>query len=193
MDERFKTYLQIASHLQEKEILQIYSLATPRDVAKNELLLKEGTVCHHKFFLLNGLLQVFKISNNGNEHIIRFAQENNWIVDKESYDKNTPSKTSISTIEASTILVWNKTDFDRLNNHIPALKAFTDQITAQHIYKGNERLLTTLSASPEEKYQDFVQNHPDLLRRLPLKMIASYLGISTRTLDRIRHDQAKIS
>ncbi len=49
--------------------------------------------------------------------------------------------------------------------------------------------LTALSATPEEKYNDFISKFPDLLSRLPLHMIASYLGISLKTLTRIRYAQ----
>jgi hypothetical protein len=50
--------------------------------------------------------------------------------------------------------------------------------------------MSALSASPEERYNDFVRDYPALLNRLPLRMIAAYLGISIKTLTRIRHAQA---
>jgi CRP/FNR family transcriptional regulator len=50
-------------------------------------------------------------------------------------------------------------------------------------------LFTALSATPEEKYEEFVRTFPDLLSRLPLHMIAAYLGISLKTLTRIRAAQ----
>lgn len=185
----FKNYLQLKTNLNRDEIDYVISLAVSRKLRRNEFILQEGEICRYKFFVVNGLLRTFSISSDGTEHILRFSQENTWTLDKESYDLQAPARTNISAVEQSNILFWTKADFERLNKELPALKSFTTQLTADNIYSSSQRLLTTLSATPEEKYQDFVQNQSELLLRLPLKMIAAYLGISLRTLDRIRHAQ----
>lgn len=185
----FKNYLQLKTNLNGDEIDYVISLAVSRKLRRNEFILQEGEICRYKFFVVNGLLRTFSISSDGTEHILRFSQENTWTLDKESYDLQAPARTNISAVEQSNILFWTKAGFERLNEELPALKSFTTQLTADNIYSSSQRLLTTLSATPEEKYQDFVQNQSELLLRLPLKMIAAYLGISLRTLDRIRHAQ----
>lgn len=185
----FNKYLQLKTNLKEDEIDYVISLAVPRKLRRNEFILQEGEICRYKFFVISGLLRIFSISSDGSEHIIRFSQENTWTLDKESYDLETPARTNISAVEQCNILLWTKANFERLNEELPALKNFTTQLTVDNIYISSQRLQTTLSATPEEKYQDFVQHHPELLLRLPLKMIAAYLGMSLRTLDRIRHSQ----
>jgi len=74
---------------------------------------------------------------------------------------------------------------------IPQLKSFAERLISRNIYSSRQRLLTALSATPEEKYHEFTQSFPDLLARLPLHMIASYLGISIKTLTRIRQAQLR--
>lgn len=189
MSDNFKTYLQANTGLDDAGITQMMLFAVSRKLQKNEFVLHEGDVCRQKIFVVSGLLRAFNMTMDGSEHIVRFSQENSWIIDKESYDRQVPARTSISAVEPSHILTWNKADFEKLNQELPALKQFTTQITADNIYLNSQRLLTTLSATPEEKYQDFIQNNPGLLLRVPLKMIAAYLGVSLRTLDRIRHAQ----
>lgn len=189
----FEKYLQQKTELNETAVERIISLAGSRKLRRNEFILREGEICRHKFFVESGLLRNFIIASDGSEHILKFSQENTWIVDKESYDRQVPAYTSIAAVEPGGILFWTKADFERLNEELPALRSFTTQLTADNIYINSQRLLTTLSATPEEKYQNFVQNHPELLLRLPLKMIAAYLGISLRTLDRIRHAQLRHS
>ncbi|ACU61774.1 putative transcriptional regulator, Crp/Fnr family [Chitinophaga pinensis DSM 2588] len=185
----FNNYLQVNTRLKEEEIDTIISFAVSRKLRKHEFLFHEGDICRHKYFVISGLLRSFSTGSDGTEHIIKFSPENSWTLDKESYDLQIAAHTSISAVEASHILSWSKADFERLNKEIPALNEFTTQLTADNIYNSSQRLVTTLSATPEEKYLDFVKNYPALLQRLPLKMIAAYLGVSLRTLDRIRHAQ----
>jgi CRP/FNR family transcriptional regulator, anaerobic regulatory protein len=134
-------------------------------------------------------LRNFGTAADGTESILQFSPENSWTLDAESYHLLTPSLFSIAAIERSEVLQWHKAEFDRLLNDIPLLNNFSQQLVSRNNYNSRNRLFTTLSATPEEKYELFVKTYPDLLGRLPLHMIAAYLGISLKTLTRIRHSQ----
>ncbi|MEN0095958.1 MAG: Crp/Fnr family transcriptional regulator [Pedobacter sp.] len=189
MNEILATYLQQNSQLTSREIEQISDLAIAKKVKKGELLLQEGDICRHKIFVARGLLRTFGTTPDGVEHILYFSPELNWTVDVESYNEQTPSHYYIDAVEQSDLLLWSKTDFDQLIAEIPAFNLFREQLIAQNTYSSRHRILTTLSATPEQKYEDFIHHTPQLLARLPLRMIASYLGISLKTLTRIRHAQ----
>lgn len=185
----FENYLRQQSDLNEKDIHQIVSLAVPRKLKRNELILSEGEICKHKVFIVSGMLRTTAITADGSEHILQFSPENNWSLDVESYDRQIPSRYNISAVEPSEILLWTKVNFERLRAGLPQLKLYAEQLISRNIHTGRQRLLLTLSATPEQKYEDFIQNFPELLSRLPLRMIAAYLGISLKTLTRIRHAQ----
>jgi ribosomal protein L10 len=85
--------------------------------------------------------------------------------------------------------MWAKDEFDTLLEELPVLKELSLQLISRSGHNNRQRLFTALSASPEEKYDSFVQQYPELLSRLPLHMIAAYLGISLKTLTRIRHSR----
>ena len=87
------------------------------------------------------------------------------------------------------MLQWLKADFNGLLEEIPQLKILAEQMVSRSIHSSRQRIITTLSATPEQKYEDFVQTYPGLLSRLPLRMIAGYLGVSLKTLTRLRHAQ----
>lgn len=182
----FETYLRSRADLTDTEIQRITERAALRHIHRNQLLLQEGHICRHKIFILKGLLRTFGTTADGNEHILQFSPELHWTLDVESYDKQTPAQFNIAAVENSDVLLWGKTDFDFLLADIPALKTFAQELISNNIYNSRQRLLTTLSGSPQEKYEDFIRNFPGLLPRLPLHMIASYLGISLKTLTRIR-------
>ena len=185
----FQTYIRQHASLSDAEMEQVCLPAIQKTLQRNELLLHEGQVCRHKIFVASGLLRNFGTVADGSEHVLQFAPENSWTLDVESYDRQTPASINIAAIERSEVLLWAKADFDRLLVEVPGLKAFSQQIISRNIYNSRQRILMALSATPEEKYDDFVQSHPTLLARLPLHMIASYLGISLKTLTRLRHAQ----
>jgi len=185
----FETYLRTHASFSDAEIVKMVSTAKHRPLQRNELLLQQGQICRHKTFVLNGLLRIFGIGADGNESIMQFSSENSWCLDAESYHLLTPSQFGIAAIEKSEVLQWTKTDFEHLLNDIPALNSLSQQLISTNNYSSRHRLFTTLSATPEEKYEYFTRNNPHLLARLPLHMIAAYLGISIKTLTRIRHAQ----
>jgi CRP/FNR family transcriptional regulator len=189
MSTGFQTYLLSHTNLGNSAVEQIISAATPRTLQRNELLLQEGQVCRHKTFVVKGLMRIFGTDTDASEHILQFSPENTWVVDGESYDHQTPSIFTISAVEQSELLCWTRTDFDRLLKDLPALQTLSQQLILSNHYRNRHRLFTALSATPEKKYEDFVRTFPDLLPRLPLHMIAAYLGISLKTLTRIRHAQ----
>ena len=185
----FETYLRLQTDLNQDDINRIIGLAVQRKLRRNEFLLREGDICRHKIFIASGMLRLYGLAPDGSEHILQFAPESSWTLDVESYDREVPAHTNIVAVEPSELLLWPKADFTRLLDDIPQLKNFSQQLISRNIYNSRQRLLTTLGGTPEQKYEDFVQNSPGLLPRLPLWMIASYLGISLKTLTRIRHAQ----
>ncbi|QEE49329.1 Crp/Fnr family transcriptional regulator [Flavobacterium alkalisoli] len=189
MHPEFEKYLVANTSLMEDTIQDIGNNAINKTLRRNELLLQAGDVCRHKVFIAKGLLRTYSIDANGNEHIVQFSPEHTWTLDIESYDKETPSLINIGATEPTEVLLWTKDDFNRLLNEVPELRKLSQQIISRNIYYSRQRILTTLSGTPEEKYDDFIQRFPNLLSRLPLRMIASYLGMSIKTLTRIRHTQ----
>ncbi|WP_413670019.1 Crp/Fnr family transcriptional regulator [Mucilaginibacter sp. Mucisp86] len=189
MHPEFETYLRKGSDMAEETIRRISDMAVPRNLRRNELLFSAGEICRHKVFVMSGLLHTFNISAGGNQHILQFSPENSWTLDVESYDRQIPSQVSIGAVEPSRVLSWQKKDFDMLLAEVPQLKKFAEDLIARNTHYSRKRILLSLSATPEEKYEDFVQTFPNYLARLPLRMIAAYVGISIKTLTRIRHAQ----
>jgi len=184
----FEQYLRAQTQLDETAIALIGSLGKERQLKRNELLLTAGEVSRYKVFVLNGLLKTYTLSADGTETIFSFLQEQSWTsFDVESYHKQSPSSFHIAAIEPAKLLTWTKRDFDYLLTELPLLRAYADLLGNQKVFLNKERLMTALIASPEEKYQKFQQNYPELLARIPLHLIAAYLGISVKTLTRARH------
>lgn len=185
----FENYLRSQTRLSEADIMLVTSLPLTRTLRRNEPLLTAGEICRYKTFVVSGMLRTYSVSDDGSEPILQFSPELTWSIDAESYDQQQPSRYHIAAVEPSELLLWHKNDFDRLLAELPHLKKYSEQIISRNIYNARQRLLVALSATPEEKYDDFARSSPGLLARLPLRMIAAYLGMSVKTLTRIRRAQ----
>src|SRR5690606_40574578 len=127
----------------------------------------------------------------GHEHIMQFAPENYWVGDRASLDLGLPSKYDIDAIEASEILLFKKEDFVMIRKNIPAFDDFVNESLKKNALVMQERIQANISLSAEQKYSNFISKFPSISNRVPLHMIASYLGLSAETLSRIRSQSAK--
>jgi CRP-like cAMP-binding protein len=185
----FETYIRAHANLSDCDIALIRSVAIERTLRKKEALLRAGEVCRYKIFVSNGLLRTYSTKDDGSEHILQFSAENSWTTDPESFDYATPSLSNIDALEYSKVILWTKKDFEYLFENIPALKAYSEKLISRNLYLIRQRILSAISSTPEEKYDDFIKNYPDIFNRVPLHMVASHLGVSLKTLSRIRHAQ----
>ena len=155
------------------------------------VLLHDGEIWKLNCFITTGCFRLYRFDNDGKEHTLRFGVENWWITDQESYNNQTPSEYNIEALAASTVIIWTKTEWDELLATIPALKLFYERLLAKSLEASNRRIYSLVSSSAEEKYLEFQKTYPSVFNKVPLHMVASYLGISRETLSRIRKEFTK--
>lgn len=186
MFEKFAAYITSQASLTSEELHLIRSLAVMKKLRKRQLLLHEGEVCQYKIFITKGLLKTYRLRDDGTETILRFAPENSWTTDHDSFMRQIPSPNYIEALEPTEVICWTQESLNKLMYNIPAFKAYSDTIIAHSLQSSYERIYMNLSYTSEEKYEHFVTSFPDVFRRVPLHMVASYLGVSRETLSRIR-------
>jgi CRP-like cAMP-binding protein len=191
MFEIFETYITANGDFTPEDLRLMRSLATVKKVRRKELLLQEGEICRYKIFIAKGLLKTYVVSHEGVEHILRFSPENSWTTEAESLRNQTPAQSNIEALENSEVVMWTRESLGELFASIPAFKAYTDRLIQSALKATHERVLINLSYTSEEKYEDFIATFPDIFSRVPLHMVASYLGVSRETLSRIRHARVK--
>jgi len=191
MLEIFRAYISAQGGFNNEELDRICSVATQRKLRRKQLVLLEGEICRHKIFVAQGLLKNYRVRDDGTESILRFAPENTWTTDHESLTKQIPSRNNIEALEDSQVLLWTIDDLNDLLDAIPAFKAYTDRFITNALDASYQRIHVNISYTSEEKYDDFVSSFPDLFNRVPLHMVASYLGVSRETLSRIRQGRVR--
>ena len=186
MFEIFETYITAQGDFSSEELGMVRSLSVEKRFRRKELLLREGEVCQYKMFIARGLLKTFSLKNDGTEHIMRFSPENSWTTNNDSLMKQTPSVLNIEALEDTEVILWTHKSLVEIHTRVPAFKTYTERLIQNTLRLTQERILKNLSYTSEEKYEDFIASYPDVFRRVPLHMVASYLGVSRETLSRIR-------
>lgn len=186
MVEPFRNYLTSKAAFTDAELEQLEAAAVIKKLKRREFLLPKGDVCRHMAFVVSGCLRLYRTDEAAQEHIMRFAIENWWITDAESFRTGLPAHSAIDALEDTHVLLWSRENFERLKREIPTFNAMESQLAGRNFDAQINRLYTAISQTAEERYQEFVKAFPDFYQRIPLHMIASYLGVSRETLSRIR-------
>ena len=187
----FRKYLEDKIVLTEGDYELIESLSSFKRLRKRQYLLQEGDVCRFNAFVCKGFLRNYYVDAKGQDHIMQFAPENHWVGDRDSMDSGLPSKYNVDALEDCEILLLTKEDFELIRKTVPAFNDFVKKKKKKNLVVLQERIRVSISLSAEEKYSNFISKYPSISNRLPLHMIASYLGISAETLSRVRSNSAK--
>ncbi|WP_298741802.1 Crp/Fnr family transcriptional regulator [uncultured Chitinophaga sp.] len=193
MFESLAVYLREGAGLNDEALQQVKLVTTEKKLRKRQYLLQEGDVSNFNCFVAKGCLRLYRIGKDGAEHIMRFSIENWWMSDYESYNSGLPSKCNIDALENSDLLLIRKQDFDNLVNTITPFRLFKEKLEARSYDASQRRILSNISDTAEEKYLNFIKSYPRIYERVPLHMIASFLGVTRETLSRIRQQYAKHS
>jgi CRP-like cAMP-binding protein len=169
---------------EEWELIQDY--LTLKKLRKRQYLLQEGDVCKLIAFVEKGALRLYNVSENGTEHIVQFAVEGQFMTDLYSTFTREPSIYNIDAIEDSELVLITRTASDELRNLSPKYQEFAFLETSEAYIQLAKRMTSVISLSLEQRYQELIDNYPDIVQRVPQHMIASYMGLTPETLSRIR-------
>jgi CRP-like cAMP-binding protein len=162
----------------------------PRKLRKRQYFLQEGDVCKYIGFIVKGSARTFTVDEKGHEHILKLAVENWWLADFESFYRLTPSRFNIEALEDLDILQSTNAEIEEFLKQIPAFSAMANVISQNNTIAAQKRI-QNISYSAEERYEELVSNYPYFLQRFPQNMIASFLGLSSETLSRIKKNALK--
>lgn len=176
--------------LDENELHAIQETCLVKEYAKDEVILRSHEHCQHILFVEKGLLKQYTIDDKGKEHILYFAPEGWFVVDRESVYFNEPSVYFIQALEPTRIAFIDDHFIKKLEQKNPKFRDFNNKMLQNQIRVLQQRVIMLMSQTAEERYQQFVKTYPDILLRVPQLMIAWYLGITPESLSRVRKELA---
>ena len=150
-------------------------------VKKGQILQHRGETNNKIYKVESGLLRSYSIDDKGKEHIFMFAPED-WVIADASIVINQEAELFIDALEDSTIEILEK-------------EANIERIDASPLLKRiavlQKRVIMLMSSSAIERYEHFVSTYPNIIQRVPQKMIASYLGITPEALSKVKGDRVR--
>src|SRR6187431_3441775 len=167
------------------------SLLKVKKLKKKQYLLQEGEINRYDYFVNKGCLRTYTIDEKGLEHIVQFSIEDWWTGDMYSFLTQTPARYTIDALEDSELLCLEKNALEDLYIKVPKFEKFFRHLLQNAFVSFQERVLGNLSQPADERYCTFITKYAEMEKRLPLKQIASYLGITPESLSRIRSQYIK--
>lgn len=165
---------------------KIKDVFNEKEIPSKTILLKEGEVAKNFFFIKKGCLrQAF--NKDGKDITFQFFFENQSVASIDSFLYNKPSIFSIESLEPTQILSISKESSEEILKLYPQMKDAIFEHTTQRLSNYIQLFLSRIKDSPQERYNDLLKNHPKIIKRIPQHYIASYLGITSVSLSRIRN------
>lgn len=152
---------------------------------KNALFVEEGKICPYFCFIESGILQ-HSILVEGEEKTTYLALKNSATAALKSFIHQIPSRKNIKAISDCDLFVIDQKNFQNLLENNEAFHRFYYNLIENQIYRIDDYRIDLLTLTPEERYKKLLVNEPKLLKEVPLHYLASFLGISSRHMSRIR-------
>jgi CRP-like cAMP-binding protein len=148
-------------------------------IPKGQILQSKGELRSKIYVVKSGLLRSYSIDEKGKEHIFMFAP-GGWVL-ADNVPPDQPSELFIDALEDSEAIILLKEVDDKVDQ-----KKLLNRVSAMQ-----KRIIMLMSASAIERYDHFVETYPDIVQRVPQRMIASYLGITPEALSKVKGDRKR--
>ncbi len=177
-------YIRQFTDLNSQTEAVIRELAEPRQLGKNEFLLREGQRCNHLWFLKSGMIRKYHLED-GVDVTDWIYLENQVFTSTEAYIKQTPATEYLQACETAAVIGFSRSANQEFGKY-PQLEDFAKTLIEEQLISGNTLTRDFSRMSAGEKYNLLKETAPELFNRAKLGHIASLMGITQETLSRLR-------
>lgn len=156
-------------------------------IKKRQFIEQPGFLARHRYFVVEGAFRAYVIGDEGQEHTIQFAIEDWWISDYNSYIFQQPATMFIVALEDSLILEIDYDSEQHLKNSRYKFETFFRILAENTAAYMARRVITNLTKTAEQRYEIFLEKYPNIVRKVPQYALASFLGMTTEYLSKLRH------
>jgi CRP-like cAMP-binding protein len=184
--ELFKSIVSRIIDISDTELHSFVNRFSIVEFKRNGMLSQVGKVPDEVFFIERGLVRVIIQDGSGVEHTIHFAMEGQFIADYASYLRKQPANYSIQAIEDTRVVVLSRGAIDWGYANLSCGEQLGRRLAEFYFSIHDDRIKMSYLMGPRERYNEIEHVHPGILSRIPQHMIASYLGISSVHLSRLK-------
>jgi CRP/FNR family transcriptional regulator, anaerobic regulatory protein len=148
--------------------------------------IETGQVATQFGLITEGVMQNCIIQTDGTQRVQYFLKEGAFVSNAASFELQVPSKLSIQAITDCRLLTMDYATYQKMNETISWFKRLVNPLISIVLQHYLQEYADLLRMSHQERYNTFLVKNPDIIHRIPLKMVASYLGMSSQSLSRIR-------
>jgi CRP-like cAMP-binding protein len=178
-------YFNSICQMPEELIEDLQTHTVIKEYKKNDFVLKEGQVSNYTSWILTGLVRGFYLKDI-EEITTKFLWEKAIITSVYSYYSRNPGNENFVALEDTTTASIHYDNMQYLYKKHPSFNYIGRVITEKYLYMLEIEVYNLRKQKAEDRYQFIVKHFPDLLQRVPLKYLATYLGMNLETLSRIR-------
>ncbi len=179
---KIKEKIDLTKHQEE----YLLSIIKTKKYSKNDYFLKPSQVCSMIGYIDKGLVRIFNINSFGVETTNWLVTDDELVTEILSFISQEPTQEYIQCIEKTTIVYIYYKDLQDIYKIIPQMHIYTKLINEDLLVDVKKYILSNIHLSAEERYEQLLQIRPKLIQKVPLKYIASFLGITDSTLSRVR-------
>lgn len=172
--------------ISEDELSALLSKCISKKFKRYQIVSRPGVIPNEVFFIDKGLIRVIITDNNGTEHSIHFALENQFIADYSSFILRQPSLYTLQTEEETDVVIMPRSAIEWGYKNLKQGDRLGRLIAEFYFIYQDNRLKNLYSRTPKERYDSITEVFPDIHNRVPQHMIASYLGITPVHLSRLK-------
>jgi CRP-like cAMP-binding protein len=187
MTNKIAAYIDKFVKLTEEEKELFSSCFKEVKIKKRQFIVQPNFIAKHRQYVLKGAFRAYVVADEGQEHTITFAIDDWWITDYNSYIFQQPATMFVVALEDSIILQldYEKEQELKLQNH--KFETFFRIMAERGLAAQQRRIISNLTQTAEERYETFSNKYPQIVQRVPQYALASYLGMTTEFLSRIRN------
>jgi CRP-like cAMP-binding protein len=173
--------------LSEDEIQEFISCFKVTKIKKRQFIIQPDFVAKYRNYVVQGAFRAYVVADEGEEHTIQFAVEDWWISDYSSFINQQPASMFVIALEDSILLQIDFESEQKLKAQNHKFETFF-RIMAERSFAGiQKRLISNLTKTAEERFTEFEQNYPKIANRVPQYALASFLGMTTQYLSKLRN------
>lgn len=195
MKEEFKkyynSYLKLFPHSSSEELEILRSQLVIKELNKKEFFFNAGEIQKNMGYVCKGLLRRYYINDNGNKITTGFVKENEYATDYPAFIRQKPTKYFMECLEPSIIIELSYENIQEGYKKFKNNEKYGRLVAEYVLTVQTDRVESFLFETAEERYLNFIKQNPDLMNRISLTHLASYLGIERQSLSRIRSKLAK--
>ncbi len=185
--EILRSHISKTISLSEVQFDEFYSYFTPQSFKKGEVLISEGNKVEQEYFVLDGCLKSFYISDEVKMFILQFAMSTWWTTDYNALYSGNPATVCVDCITDAEVLLLSNNNREKICKDIPQVEYFFRWRTNRSYVALQKRLLSFMNNDAKFRYEELMQQYPQLYNIVPKQLIAAYLGVSRETLSRLYH------